>query len=246
MIYDSILKNLDLNNRIKIIKLSNYIGYYLLNNKSLWKDIEIYNLKGYKYIFDYLKEINNKPEKIICISSGKIKVNLDGYNLSSLNHLDLSNSKITYNNLIKILYNCKLRTLFLKRLNFHSLIRHISNSQKDTLEQLDLSICKKNTYNFNINNLSNIYQLNNLKVLKINNNLISLDIFMSIIEIKSLEELEIRNIIINHKYVYCICHHLNYIIPLLSKLKKLTITDNIFCQRTTEIMKIKLKYNLII
>ena len=55
MIYDSILKNLDLNNRIKIIKLSNYIGYYLLNNKSLWKDIEIYNLKGYKYIFDYLK-----------------------------------------------------------------------------------------------------------------------------------------------------------------------------------------------
>ena len=146
--YDLIIKNLDFNSRIKIIEISKYLGYYILTNKHLWNDIEIYNPRGYKYILDFIKNINDNPCRVLCVSSGVIKINLDSYKLDKLEHLNLSNSKISFNNLVKILYKYKLKKLYLKRINLYGLVRHIVNSQKDTLEELDLSISKRHTYQF--------------------------------------------------------------------------------------------------
>jgi len=248
MIYRLIFNNLDINNRIKIIKISKYLGYYILTNIDLWNNIEIYNLKGYKYIFNFIKIINNNPTKILCISSGKININLDKYLLDKLEYLNLSNSKITYNNLIKILYRCKkLKKLYLKRLNLHSLVRHIINNQKETIEELDISISKKFTYSFTNYNLNNIYELNNLKVLKINNNSIAFEIFINILKIKKLKILEIKDVLINKKPHYCICsYNIEEIISLLNNLEKVSMTHITFCTYAIKTFKIKLKYNLII
>lgn len=246
MIYESIIKNLDVSSRLKIISISNYIGYYILTNKFLWDNIEIYNIKNYKYILDFIKEINNNPKKIICVSSGKLKINLDNYNLSKLEYLNLSNSKITYNNLVKILYQCKLKKLYLKRINLYSLIRHIVNSQKDTLEELDLSVSKRDTYNISSTNLNNIHNLKKLKVLKINNNSITKAIFYQIIMMKNLKLLEIKDVLIFKMGGWCICDKLRYIIPYLSNIDKIMITENTFCDCSLNILKIKLKYKLII
>lgn len=244
--YDLIIKNLDFNSRIKIIEISKYLGYYILTNKHLWNDIEIYNPRGYKYILDFIKNINDNPCRVLCVSSGVIKINLDSYKLDKLEHLNLSNSKISFNNLVKILYKCKLKKLYLKRINLYGLVRHIVNSQKDTLEELDLSISKRHTYQFQSKNLNNIHELNKLKILKINNNSIMIDIFLSIIKMKNLKELEIKDVLINKRYNYCICYDLKYILPYLYMFDKITTSEITFCKNTIDILKIKLKYKLII
>ena len=74
----------------------------------------------FKVILDYFdteQKINNSPKKIICVASSRIKLNFDKYNFSRLIELNLSNSKITLEQLKKILYNSKLKKLNLKRIN---------------------------------------------------------------------------------------------------------------------------------
>ena len=70
-------------------------------------------------------------------------------------------------------------------------MRHITNTQKDTLEELDISISKKYTFSFTSYNLDRISKLQNLKVLKLNNNNISTGLFIQLLQLKNLEVLEI-------------------------------------------------------
>lgn len=246
-VYEQILKQFDFKNRIKIIGISNYLGYYILTHKYLWDNIEIYNPKGYKYIFDLIKEINNCPKKVLCVACSKIKINLDHFDLCKLNHLDISNSKINLNDLVKILYRTKLEKLYLKRINFYNIMCHIINTQSDTLQELDLSISKKCNYNlYKVNNLKNINKLKYLKILKINNNNVSFEIFTQILKLPNLEKLEMIDCLINQKSNLCFCSRIKKIREPLIKLKEFKISGDFLCRNTMNILKLYLNSILIV
>jgi hypothetical protein len=245
-LYEYIFLNLDFNNRIKIINLSDYLGYQILTNKKLWNNIEIYNPKGYKNILSFIKNINNKPSKVLCVACGKLKINLNDYDLSQLNHLDLSNSRVTLDNFLNILYRCKLKKLYIKRVNFYNIMRHITNTQKDTLEELDISISKKYTFSFTSYNLDRISKLQNLKVLKLNNNNISTGLFIQLLQLKNLEVLEMIDCVIDRSEKTCLCYKIKHIIEDLKKLKIFTVGHDVFCQNTNEILKLNVKNFLIL
>lgn len=245
-IYEYIFNYLNLNNRLKIIKLSDYLGYLILTNKKIWFNIEIYNLKGYKYILDFIKEINNEPKELICMACSKININLQEYNLKNLNHFDISNSKMKLDNFLYILYNSRLKKLYLKRVDFYNIMRHIVSTQKDTLEELDLTISKKYTFTFTTYNINRINKLRNLKVLKINNNNISYQVFIDILKLPKLETLEIINCLIGRNEQNCFCSKIEYLIDLLKKLKDVKVDSRFFSKNTNEILKLKLKNILIL
>lgn len=245
-IYEYIFNYLSLNNRLKIIKLSDYFGYLIITNKKLWFNIEIYNLKGYKYILEFIKKINNEPKTLICMSSSKLNINLKEFNLKKLNHFDISNSKMKFDNFLHLLYSSKLKKLYLKRVDFYNIMRHIASTQKDTLEELDLSISQKCTSAFGSYNINRINKLQNLKVLKINNNNISYQIFKDILNLPKLETLEIINCFIGRADQNCFCNNIQYLIDLLEKLKDVKVDSRFFCKNTNEILKLKLKNILIL
>jgi hypothetical protein len=243
--YDPILKFLNTNMLLKLIFISDQFAYYILSKKKYWNFIEIYNLKNKNNILDFIKQINNSPITFKIVSSCKIRINHYDLNFSKLKHLDLSNSKISFASLMFILYNSKLEKLYLKRINLYKYFKHITNSQKETLKELDISSFRKYWHDSHMLDISTINLLTNLTLLKINNLTFSYQTFFKILELPNLEILEMANCYFKHNWKYCVCQDLHEIIPYLNKLKVLKISDDIFCSKSTQIIYEKLENKLI-
>lgn len=235
-VYDLIIYNLDTMSKIKLIKLYNKLSYYILNKSTFWETIKIYNNKEYPRILDFLKTLNDSPKVLQCISSEKIKLNLEDWNLKMLNHIDLSNSKIKYENLLGILYNSKLEKLYLKRIKLYNINKHIITTQKKYLRELDLSTMYKFRFERNNWSLFNIEKIQNLRILKINNIPLKYHILMNILSLKYLELLEMKYCYINSRWGYCCCSDIKNLVEKIVLIKKVVLKDN-FCNKTMDILK---------